>query len=662
MMRPVCTSLALLALLGCSRAPHPAPDAGSTAPDAGPGLAHSSSIAVTRDGSRLFVVNADSDSVSVLDPVGRALLAEVPLAPSPPAPDATGAFAPAVMPRALALSPDEKTLYVTGQRSGALHVLDVASNQVRATVPLGSEPVGLLVSPDGRFVYAACAQDATVVRVDAQSLQLSGSVATISKPWALAWSSTGALLATHFLTPAVSAIDPSAMAVQAVWSVPDAPARGDKRLAHGEVRGLYDLAPRPGTDELWIAHVLLATDTPQPELNFESTVFPSVSVLHREGSLESQLSTNAQDVPGLNGAFADIVSGPHALAFTRDGAFALMVDTNSEDVLVIDAQAQLEANLLRPLPGHLPEGLVLSPDERHAYVDERNSGDVAVLDVARTDGGLTLAVDGAPIPRLQQDPMPAQLRNGQHLFYSANSDEDPLTQNHWVACATCHLEGRSDAVTWRFEQGPRDTPSNAGGMLQTGFLFRTADRTRVQDYWRTIDIEQGGHFSGSDPSQAPLLDAITAYVNYGIPYPVPPHVDPGLADAGYFLFHDPVVGCAGCHSGPAFTDSGAGNPTLDLDGGPVVLHDVGTCVLDGPFDDAAHTDIQGHARDACRYDTPTLRGIADSAPYLHDGSAATLADVLSLTRPKPDGGPGMGDLSGLSSSDVAALLEYVRSL
>ncbi len=90
--------------------------------------------------------------------------------------------------------------------------------------------------------------------------------------------------------------------------------------------------------------------------------------------------------------------------------------------------------------------------------------------------------------------MPAQLRLGQKLFYSANSDDVPLTQNHWVACATCHLEGRSDAVTWHFAQGPRDTPSNAGGLLDTGFLFRTADRTQVQDYWKTINVEQGGHF------------------------------------------------------------------------------------------------------------------------------------------------------------------------
>src|SRR6202012_5751001 len=122
------------------------------------------------------------------------------------------------------------------------------------------------------------------------------------------------------------------------------------------------------------------------------------------------------------------------------------------------------------------------------------------------------------------DSMPAQLRLGQLLFYSANSDQYPLTQNHWVACASCHLEGRSDGVTWRFAQGPRDTPSNAGGMLGTGFLFRTADRNQVQDYWLTIDTEQGGNFHLSGPPQ-PLLDALAAFVNDALGVPVPPSTD-----------------------------------------------------------------------------------------------------------------------------------------
>jgi len=610
---------------------------------------HSSSIVATTDA--IYVVNPDADSVSILDPSERALLGEILLAGAHPAPAADGSYTPAVLPRALALSPDGTTLYVTGMRSGLLYAIDVATREVRS-VAVGSEPVGVAVAPDGATVFVACSQDDKIVAVGAADLAVRGSVAVASEPWALGWSpADGSLLVTHLLTPGVTAIDPAALTVRNTWTIPDMAPRGDKRLAHGQVRGLYDIAARPGSEELWVAHVMLGTDTAQPDLDFESTVFPSVSVLRAGGAFHVTLSVDVLDLAGIDGSFGDIVSGPHAIAFTSDGALALVVDTNSEDLLAIDADHEVESALLRPLPGHMPEGIALSPDETVAYIDERNSGDVAVVKIDRTSGHVALSVDGT-IPRLAADPMPPSLRLGQHLFYSANSDEFPITKNHWVACASCHIEGRSDAVTWRFAQGPRDTPTNAGGMLGTGFLFRTADRNQVADYWHTINIEQGGTFGPVD--QADLLAAITTYVNRGIPLPVPPTTDPALVAAGKAIFERPDVGCSGCHSGTRFTDSGDGNPTLDL-AGTINLHDVGTCVT-APFPDVAHEDVAGHARDACMFDTPSLSGLASSPPYLHDGSAPTIRDVLEQTRGK------MGDITRITASDEDALVEYLRSL
>lgn len=618
----------------------PAPDAGAVTPRV---AAHSSSMALSADGHTLFVANPEADSVSVIDPVARTLEREIPLAPAAPAPDPdSGAFAPSVMPRDVALSPDDRTLYVTGQRSSTLFAVDVASGEIRESAAVGSEPVGVAVSRDGRHVFVACSQDDSVVELDATALSVVASVRVPSEPWALGWSGDGRrLYVTHLLGPGVSEIDPGKLELVSTHAIADVAPRGDKRLAHGQARGLYDVAARPGTGELWVAHTLLGTDTAQPELDFESTAFPALTVLGTR-----TLSTDAQDVPGIDGAIADVVSGPHAIAFTRDGDYVLMVDANSEDVVVVDARAGVEVGLVRPLPGKMPDGIVLSPDGTRAYVDERVSGDVAVLRLDRTVAGLDVVVDGAAITRLAQDPMPARLRLGQELFNSANSSAYPVTTDHWVACATCHMEGRSDAVTWRFEQGPRDTPSNAGGMLGTGFLFRTADRTAVQDYWRTINVEQGGSF---DPaSQKDLLDAIADYVNLAIPLPVPPTTDPALVARGKQVFAD--AGCGTCHSGPRFTDSGSGNPDLDL-AGPVTLHDVGTCDTSDAFPDVAHEDVDGHPRAACAFDTPSLSGVASTPPYLHDGSAATLRDAVAAMPHAPS-----------SADDLDALVEYVRSL
>jgi cytochrome c peroxidase len=148
-----------------------------------------------------------------------------------------------------------------------------------------------------------------------------------------------------------------------------------------------------------------------------------------------------------------------------------------------------------------------------------------------------------------------------------------------------------------------------------------------------------------------MLDAIEAYVDHAIPLPVAPTTDPTLVARGETVFKS--AGCATCHSGPRFTDSGSGNASLDL-GGAVLLHDVGTCV-NAPFADVAHDDIEGHARAACAFDTPSLSGVASTPPYMHDGSSPTLADAVSrmVTATHPE---------GVSDEDKAALVEYLRSL
>jgi len=670
---------------GASETPGGTPvEAGSASPDAAVAASvahsvqmHSGSLAVSPDGSRLFVVHPDADSVSVLDLATRAIDADLLLAAAAPAPDATtGRYTPAVQPRALALDSTGSTLYVTGQRSGTLYQIDASSAAVEATLAVCSEPVGVLVSADDSTVFVACAQDDEIVEVLASGLVPVATVPCPRKPWALAWGADGrTLMATHFLGPGVSAFSTSPFALATTWPLADGPPVGDPEdptEPHGQVRGIYDALVRPGTSELWVGHLMLGTDTPQPMLNFQETVFPSLSIFDASGNPLARLSVQAN--PGDGQAFGDVVSGPRAMAFSGDGALAFVVDTDSEDVLVVDAQQRVEAQLVRPLPGHLPEGIVWANGE--IYVQERSTEDIAAFQVTSGDAGVSVVADGAPFPSLTADPMPPILRQGQLLFYSANSDEYPLTQNHWVACASCHLEGRSDAVTWKFTEGPRDTPTNAGGLLDTGFLFRTADRARVQDYWRTIDVEQGGDFSPDQASQALLLDALASFVNYAIPTPIPPSTDSTHAIQGQALAELRAqgaslfvqLGCPTCHSGPARTDSGAGNPALDLTGpvvssqtdGGVLLHDVGTCVTSGDWPDVAHQDIDGDPRGACAFDTPALRGLADSAPYLHDGSAASLTDVLPVMLQAAAGGGSTPAV--LSAADEQSLVEYLRSL
>ena len=677
-------ALAALPLAGaCSQSSPAAPSL--------PPATHSGPIAISRDGARIYVVHPEADSVTAVD-TGSASLAPVTfaLAASPPTLDDEGNYYPSVMPRALALDPTGQTLFVTGQRSGHVYAFDTSSGAKLADTQACAEPIGVVVDGAGANVYVACSQDDTIVQLSASHLSVVATVASPHKPWALAWASDGkTLLSTHLLgwgdaasahppsagasSPGVTAFATGPLSMNGTWTVADGPAGALSDRASRAIRGVYDAMVRPGTSDLWVLHVMLGMDTAEPDLDFQNTVFPTVSLLDGTGAASSRLTVSTS--PGDGGAFSDIVSGPRAITFSPDGLFAFIVDAASEDILVVDARLEVEAALVRPLPGHQPEGAVWGLGGK-LYVQERNTEDLAVVDVTESAAGVTAVVEPSVIPTLAADPMPANLRLGQHLFNSANSDEYPITSNHWASCTTCHLEGRSDAVTWRFGQGPRDTPSNAGGVLHTGFLLRTADRNSVVDYWQTIDAEQGGDFNADQASQLPLLQAIMHYVNHAIPYPVPPTADAAtvaLEQQGATIFHQSH--CDNCHAGTWMTDSGAGNATLDLAGpvsdveavGGVLLHDVGTCVT-APFADQPHATINGYPRAACNFDTPTLRGLSDSAPYLHDGSAATLEDAVNIMMQGVDRNGGVhNDPAGrdvplqLSASDMQALVAYLRS-
>ena len=616
----------------------------------------SSTIALTSDDRALWVVNPEGDSVSVIDPVTRALIDEVALGPAPAVDPVTQRYDPAVRPRALAIWRDRK-VYVVGQSANRVFVVDAQAHAVLRSIPVGAAPTAVVAAADA--IYVVSHEAALVSEIDPATDAVVATVAIDEHPWGASLSADGqSLYVSQFLLhPGVTVIDTRTFAVSRRLALADQPpdAANGKLVPNGLVRGVYSVVPRPGNGELWAPHLLLAVNTPQPDLDFQSTVFPTISTIDSRALTESKRLLFAPlDVPGVAGAFNDVISGPRALAFTPDGKLALLANSGSEDVMVFDGESGNEVGLVRPLPSAVVEGIAIDRAGRFAYVDGRNTHDVTVLAIHSSDAVAPVVVDGAAIDRVRSDPMPATLRLGQRLFYSANSSEFPISRNFWVSCSTCHLEGGTDAVTWKFATGPRDTPSNAGGPIHTGFLFRQALRNSVAEYDKTIDVEQGGAFHRSSLAQAPLLDALAAFVNYAIPFPQNPNVAAGgqLTPAqlhGQALFN---ASCSACHIGPYFTDSGAGNPSLDL-AGPIQLHDIGTCVRGGTFPDRpARDDVVGLMHTACDFDTPTLRGVFATAPYFHDGSAAALEQVLER----------LPFAKGLTDADKADLIAFVKTL
>ncbi|MBA2479746.1 MAG: hypothetical protein H0V44_03710, partial [Planctomycetes bacterium] len=186
----------------------------------------------------------------------------------------------------------------------------------------------------------------------------------------------------------------------------------------------------------------------------------------------------------------------------------------------------------------------------------------------------------------------------------------------------------------------------------------SANFDEIQDFENDIVNSFGGSGLAQDGSlpNAPLgatnagrsreLDALAAYVTSLSEAPLSPAraADGSLSVAavrGKALFARADVGCTSCHAPPRFTDSRLSKP--------FVLHDVGTLTT-------ASGSRLGSA--LVGLDTPSLIGVWDSAPYLHDGSAATLRDVVTTKNL----GDNHGRTSILSAAEVDDLVEYLRSI
>ena len=142
--------------------------------------------------------------------------------------------------------------------------------------------------------------------------------------------------------------------------------------------------------------------------------------------------------------------------------------------------------------------------------------------------------------------------------------------------------------------------------------------------------------NGTQDLVSAKLPALQAYQLALAAPPAPAgSVDAAAAARGKVVF-DGAGQCAGCHSGPAFTDANQR--------------------LHPPADSMAEPEVPSYAaRSATKqYRTAPLKGVWQHAPYFHDGSAATLEDVVRIYDTKRS--------LGLSAEQRADLAAYLKSL
>jgi cytochrome c peroxidase len=296
---------------------------------------------------------------------------------------------------------------------------------------------------------------------------------------------------------------------------------------------------------------------------------------------------------------------------------------------------------------------------------------VATWYAARAPASYAWALpEGLPLPAVPDDnPMSdRKVALGRWLFYDKR-----LSVNGTTSCASCHVQqlaftdGRPVSVGATGELHPRGSMSLVNVAYATRLTWANHLLARLEDQalvplFGELPVEMG--MAGKDQDFVALLQNDVQYREL-FPVAFPSDVDPysilnavraiasfvrsiisfdspydhylagdrlalsASATRGMDLFFSERLECFHCHGGFYFTDSSTHASAVVESAG---FHNNGLYNIDNtgayPDDNTGLHDLTGIRHDMGRFRAPTLRNIALTAPYMHDGSMATLDEVF----------------------------------
>ncbi len=610
--------------------------------------AHSSTIACDAGRNRVWNVNADSNTVTCIDAAALTKIFEQPVGTNP---------------RTLAVAPDG-SVWVANQDSGTVSVLNSDTGQLLTTIalPYGSRPYGIAFSLPGGAAYLTLEGTGQLVKLDPVARAVVSTVSVGPSPRGIAISHDGArIFVSRFISPAdhgeVVEVSGAGLNVVRTFTLAVDPGPDTASGGRGVPNYIFTAEISPDGRRAWLPSKKDNTGRGlfvdgQP-LTFENTVRTIVSQLDLLNNNEALSARRDLDNRGLAAA----------ASFNQLGDYIFVATLASNTVDVLDAATGETATSINNV-GLAPNGLTLNAGFTRLFVHNDMSRDVAVYGV--TDIGIGNSTPLlARITTVQTEPLSAQLLQGKQIFHNA---ADPrMSRDNYLGCVVCHLDGDSDGRVWDFTdrgEGLRNTIVLTGraGMRQ-GPVHWSANFNEIQDFENDIRSAFGGKgfmsdadfntsnrylpLGGSKKGFSAELDALAAYVSsfkrvHASPFRNADGSMTADAVAGEQIFRSAATGCTACHRGPQLTDS-------ELYGNPFVLHNVGTL-----------TPASGQRLGAMLMgiDTPGLKGVWETAPYLHDGSAATLMDVITTKNPIDQ----HGQTSHLTAGEKLQLVAFLQQI
>jgi len=595
--------------------------------DAVPAYPSPIEMAISANGTRLYVVCEGTNEVIEVDPIAGSVLRRVHVGERP---------------KSISLSPDGRFLYVANSWSDTVSVVGVEPLKVLRELPAGFEPNAAVADAEGRFLYVAnrISNDVSVIDL-ARGVETKRLLAGRGAAY-LALSPDGrSIYCTHiypqpgaFRTPPeseVTVIDTRRQIVVERERLSNAAgvfhvaAADHGRLVIAAQLRPKNLIPLAHVEHGWVfgnslsvfgAELGEVVQVPIDELDRYYT--PPFGLAISPDNRQLFVSTTGSDS-------VTVIEIPKMLAFIRAAS------PEQRRSLANDLSASANYVSARIPVGRAPKGLALSPDGRRLYVANRTDDTISVVDTAARQVASTISLGrGAQL---------SPERRGESLFFSARF----AFQGHF-GCANCHLEATVDGLSWDLE------PDGFGvDIVDNRMLEDVADTAPYKWNGSNPDLEtecgprtEKYFYRAQSYSPAELADLVS-FIKAIPSRPNRYRRKDGELTAqqqrGLSIFSRTLTKngtpiafdnqCIVCHNGPHYTnlsqvDVGTGKPT---DRSPVV-------------------------------DVPQLNNIAISAPYLHDGSARTLEEIWTVFNPHDR----HGVTNDLSKDELNDLIEYLKTL
>ncbi|MGZ4973906.1 MAG: c-type cytochrome, partial [Limisphaerales bacterium] len=587
-------------------------------------------LVATSDGQTLYIACATANRVLVFDTASKQTKRAISV------PDA---------PLGLVLSPDGSSLFVTcAAPQSTICVIDVAKGKITAKIPAGHTAMAPLCSRDGKTLYVCDRFNDAIGVIDLDTKKEIARIAVPREPVAAALTSDGRRLfvANHlhtgpasvdFVAASVSVIDTATRQVIKEISLPN---------GSGLLRGI---AISPDGKYAAVTHLISRFHLPTTQIERGWINNSALSLI----DVDKCERINTVLLDNIDSGAAN----PWAVEWTRNGKSICVTHAGTHEVTVIDALALLQklakiaarpsqssdydnsvSRSAADVPNDLsflvgmkqrvslgnergPRALALIGNQ--AYVANYFSDSLSVLDIdSKNPKPMTVAL--APKHAL------GVVRQGELNFNDAS-----ICFQGWQSCASCHSsDARVDGLNWDNLNDGIGNPKNVKSLL---LAHRTPPSMwlSVRDT-AEIAVRAGIRNSLFTVQPEETAVALDEYLKSLKPIASPHLINGKLSKAaqrGKKLFNGKAE-CTECHKPPLYTD--------------LKSHDLGT--------------ISTYDKDTDKFDTPSLVEAWRTAPYLHDGSAATLRDVLTTRNQKFE----HGTTRKLTAEEIDDLVAYISSL